>query len=149
MCYELLLSTTSGDDLSQFNDGGITFGQSIPDHLATNALMYPNKWYVGSRTGCSCSFRHLYEPDLGFGAPEDWFPEESSDIEATIKFIRLVRSLLAKGDRVDCVDLWEGHGDESRPPVSMKVHLGSIRDEEFRFFENHHFDFLAGQNKYV
>jgi len=145
MCYALILSTTTGDDLSLNDAKGIKFSRPIPDRLATDALCYPNKWYVGSRTGCSCSFRHLYEPDLGFGVPEDWSPEEASDIEATFAFIRLVRSLIAKGERVDCVDLWEGHGDEPRHPVSMKVHLSSIRDEEFRFIENHHFDFVSGQ----
>jgi hypothetical protein len=142
MCYEVILSTTSGADLSQYNDDGLRFDNSHPERLSFNHLLYPNKWYIGSRTGCSCSFRHLYEPDQGFGVPEDWLPEEPSDIEATLKFIRLVRSLIAKGESVDCVDLWAGSDAEPHPPVSIKVHLGSIRDEEFRFFENHHFDFV-------
>ncbi|MCI0549407.1 MAG: hypothetical protein L0287_00475 [Anaerolineae bacterium] len=138
MCYELILSTTSDEDLSQYNREEIRFNQNVPDYLPVNRLLYPNQWYVGSRTGCSCSFRHLYEPDLGFSIPEDWFPEEESDIEATQIFVRLVRSLLAKGENVDCIDSWHGN-KEPFPPMS--VNLGQIQDGEFRFFENYHFDF--------
>jgi hypothetical protein len=145
MCYALILSTTTSDDLSLHNSEGIQFARPVPERITTDALSYPNKWYVGSRTGCSCSFRHVYEPEQGFGLPEDWFPEETSDIEATLQLIRLVRSLIAKGERVDCVDLWEGHSNEPHPPASMKVNLGSIRDEEFRFFENYRFDFVLGE----
>ena len=139
MCYALLLSTTSNEDLSQFNREEIRFNQKVPEHLPVDRLLYPSKWYVGSRTGCSCSFRHLYEPDLGFGVPEDWFPEEESDIQATQIFVRFVRSLLAKGEKVDCIDAWEGNSE--MPFAQLTVNLSQIRDEEFRFFENHHFDF--------
>lgn len=139
MCYALILSTTSNEDLSQFNREEIRFNQHVPDRLPADQLLYPNKWYIGSRTGCSCSFRHLYEPDLGFGVPEDWFPEEESDITATQILIRFVRSLLAKGQRVDCIDAWDGNSEMTF--VHLPVNLSQIRDEEFRFFENHHFEF--------
>ena len=139
MCYALILSTTSNEDLSQFNREDIRFNQQVPDRLPANLLLYPNKWYIGSRTGCSCSFRHLYEPDLGFGIPEDWFPEEETDIEATKMFVHVVRSLLSTGERVDCIDAWDGNSE--RPFSQLSVNLSQIRDEEFRFFENHHFDF--------
>ena len=139
MCYALILSTTSNEDLTQFNREDIRFSQQVPDRLPANLLLYPNKWYVGSRTGCSCSFRHLYEPDLGFGIPEAWFPEEEVDIEATKMFVRIVRALLAKGERVDCIDTWEGNGEG--PFSQLSLNLSQIRDEEFRLFENHRFDF--------
>ena len=142
MCYSLVLSTTSNDDLSIFNAEGIRFDKNIPDLPAFDHLLYANKWYVGSRTGCSCSFRHLYGPEFDFHAPEDWFPEENSDIEATLTFIRLVRSLIAKGEKADCIDVWISDRAEALPPMS--VDLKRIRDEEFRFFENHHFDFVLG-----
>jgi hypothetical protein len=141
MCYALILSTTSSSDLSQFNSEEIGFDKNTPDRLPFNQLLYPNKWYVGSRTGCSCSFRHLYGPEFDFGIPEDWFPEEKSDVEATLTFIRLVRSLILKGEKVDCIDVWEGNNTES--PHLMSVNLSRIRDAEFRFFENHHFDFVS------
>ena len=141
MCYALLLSTTSGDDLSQFDGEGIGFDKNIPDRLSSSHLLYANKWYVRSRTGCSCSFRHLYGPEFDFSVPEDWFPEEKSDIEATLMFIRLVRSLILKGEKVDCIDLWESSNAEF--PRMLSVNLSQIRDEEFRFFENHHFNFTV------
>lgn len=140
MCYALLLSTTSDDDLSQFNGEGLRFESILPDRFSFNKLLHPNKWYVGSRTGCSCSFRHLAGPPFEFGPPEDWFPEEASDIAATLLFIRVVRSLLSKGEQVDCIDRWEGNDPEVIPWVS--VNLSQIPDEEFRFFENQHFDFI-------
>ena len=141
MCYEVILSTTSGADLSQFNEDGLRFEDSHPERASFSQLLYPNKWYIGSRTGCSCSFRHLYEPEHGFGAPEAWFPEETSDIEATLKFIRLVRSLIVSGERVDCFDLWAGSDAVPTLSVPMRVNLRTLHDEEFRFFENYHFDF--------
>lgn len=143
MCYELILSTTSGVDLSQFNDDGLRFDNSHPEHASFAYLLYPNKWYVGSRTGCSCSFRHLYELEHGFGAPVDWFPEEAADIEATLIFIRLVRSLIAKGERVDCIDIWSGSDPEFVLLDRLDVNLSQIQDPAFRFFENHHFVFAA------
>jgi hypothetical protein len=142
MCYALILSTTSSDDLSSFNGEQIRFDKNVPDRLPFQHLLYANKWYVGSRTGCSCSFRHLYGPEFDFSAPEDWFPEEKSDIEATLTFIRLVRSLVIKGEKVDCIDLREGN--QAEHPALMSVDLSQIRDEEFRFFEDHHFDFMLG-----
>ena len=141
MCYALILSTTSSADLSRFNNEGVKFDGNIPARLSVDGLLYSNKWYVGSRTGCSCSFRHLYGPEFEFGVPEDWFPEDKSDIDATLTFIRLIRSLIAKGERVDCIDVWEGNGEGT--PLSLSVDLSRIRDEEFRFFENHHFDFIS------
>lgn len=142
MCYALLLSTTASDDLSQLNAEGIGFDKNIPDRLSSSHLLYTHKWYVHSRTGCSCSFRHLYGPEFDFSVPQDWFPEETSDIEATLMFIRLVRSLIMKGEKVDCIDLWESN--QAGPPHLLSVNLSQIRDEEFRFFENHHFDFTTG-----
>lgn len=139
MCYALLLSTSSDEDLSKHNCEEVRFSRNIADHMPVHQLLYPNRWYVGSRTGCSCSFRHLYQPDLGFGIPEDWFPEEKADIEATKLFVRLVRPLLAKGEGVDCIDAWDGTSD--MPFSKLPLNLSQIHDEEFRFFENHHFDF--------
>ena len=141
MCYALILSTTSSADLSRFNSEEIRFDKNIPDRLPLRHLLYANQWYVGSRTGCSCSFRHLYGPEFVFGAPEDWFPEEKADIEATLTFIRLVRSLVMKGENVDCLDAWEG--DNTEAPQLLSVNLTQVRDEEFRFFENYHFDFIS------
>jgi hypothetical protein len=104
MCYALLLSTTSREDLSHYDSEEIRFNRSIAKHLPVDRLLYPKRWYVGSR-------------------------------------IALVRELLAQGEHVDCIDAWEGNSE--MPFARLPVNLGQIRDEEFRFFENHHFDFSA------
>ena len=141
MCYVLILSTTSDEDLSQFNCDEIKFNAGVPERLPAERLKHLHKWYVGSRTTCSCTFRHLAGPDFDFGIPEDWFPEDPANIEATLIFVRVVRDLLAKGESVDCIDAWESTLAEA--PRLLTVDLGQIRDEEFRFFENHHFEFVV------
>lgn len=140
MCYALILSTTSNEDLSRFNCDAVKFNADVPERLPVQRLNHPNKWYVGSRTTCSCSFRHLAGPDFDFGVPEDWFPEDPANIEATLIFVRVVRDLLAKGERVDCINAWESNLDET--PRPMTVDLGQVRDEEFRLFENYHFELM-------
>ena len=51
--------------------------------------------HVGSKSGCSCTFRHLYSIELGFGEPVDWYPEEPDAIEATIQLASTIRRLAA------------------------------------------------------
>ena len=91
--------------------------------------------------GCSCSFRHLYSIELGFSEPVDWYPEEEDEIKATLEVIKVIRGLLEGGAEVDCIDAWEG--DSPHPLTELEVDLGEISDEAFRFYENHHFIFLA------
>ena len=139
MCYTLLLSTSSSEDLSVQNCDLVRFEKEMPEHAPLDALRYPNIWFVGSRSGCSCSFRHLYSIELGFGEPADWYPEEREDIAATLTFVKIVKSLLSRGEQVDCIDVWR-QPEEVRLS-SIEVDFGTIDEAEFRFFENHRFDF--------
>lgn len=147
MCYIVLLGTTSGQDLARHNTKLLQFTRDIPSAGAATveatALRHPHRWFVGSSAGCSCSFRHLCSVALGFGEPADWYPEDADDIQATLQFIRVVRALIAEGHAVECIDAWEH--DEMLPNEHEErlVPLDSIRDSEFRFFENHHFVFSA------
>ena len=145
MCYLLLLSTTSDEDLEQHNTELLRFSGNMPIDGAASveatALHYPHKWYVGSRSGCSCSFRHLYSVELGFSEPVEWYPEESEDIEATLQFMRVVRPLVAKSHAVECIDAWEHSEMHPREHKELLVPLVSVNDNEFRFFENHRFVF--------
>src|SRR5215831_16626864 len=115
MCYTILLSTSSSEDLSVQNCALVHFDKNIPECLSTNRLLYPHVWRVGSRSGCSCSFRHLYSVELGFGEPVDWYPEESEDIAATLTFVKIVKSILAQGAYVDCLDVWGQQEEASFP----------------------------------
>lgn len=139
MCYALLLSTTSDEDLTAHNSRLVRFTSDLPDIMERARLSHGNKWYAASRQGCSCAFRHLYSVELGFGAPVDWYDENEEDILATKEFIKIVRELIDAGHRVDCVDAWWS-GSEL-PDVEMPVDLNIVSDDQFRFFENHKFIF--------
>ena len=141
MCYLLLLSTSSDQDLALLSNDLVTFSQELPDVAAVDSLRYSCQWYVGSQSGCSCTFRHLHSVELGFGVPVDWYPEESEEIRATLQFITIVRSMVERGDSVDCIDLWEGQGDKPLLCTEVVVDLAQVDNEAFRFFENHHFIF--------
>jgi hypothetical protein len=139
-----LLSTTSAEDLSLDNSELVRMSTQLPDLPEKTYLAFPNKWFIGSQSGCSCSFRHLYvsSVELGFGEPEDWFPEEASDIEATHQVFTLIKSLVAKGEKVDVVDAW-ADGKSEVVPLSgdIEVNLKIVSENSFRFYENHRFTF--------
>jgi len=134
----VLLSTTSGEDLSGRNTELLRFEREIGEEAAV-LLENSNRWRVGSRSGCGCGFRHLTAPELGFAAPEEWCPEEAEDVVATGEFFSVVEQLVERGERVDCVDVWSGTlvSDIRR----MEVGVAGLRPGKFRFFENHHFVF--------
>ena len=102
-------------------------------------LRNEHHWYVGSRSGCSCTFRHLFSTELGFSEPVDWYEEDESEIAATLSFIKIIRQLVENGQRVDCIDAWN---DAKQDDILERVvNLKIVNDEQFRFFENHHFVF--------
>src|SRR5688572_4438129 len=141
MCYVLVLSTTSPADLSERNTELVQFRRDMPPEGAASveatALRFPFRWYVGSSSGCSCTFRHLYmrSVDLGFGEPEDWYPEQPANIAATLEFLGLVRALVAQGHAVECIDAWEHDDHDPSEHCEVTILLGSMKDAEFRFFE--------------
>ena len=141
MCYFILLSTSSDEDLSQYNNELVRFEKNIPDIPEVKDLKYKNSWYLGSKSGCSCTFRHLCSIELGFAPPEDWYPEEEEEIEATLQVARIIRRLVNQGELVDCLDIWEGNKDKNMPLKAIEVNLADVPDEAFRFMENHLFTF--------
>jgi hypothetical protein len=144
MCYVLCLSTSSDDDLTRFNSDLISFEPLADedDDEGIGILTNPHRWYVSARTGCSCAFRHLADGKLVFDEPQDWFPEEQDDIEATAELCRVIDALLVVGYEADCLDRW---CDASLDAIqSMKVDLRAVSEQAFRLFENHHFVFERG-----
>lgn len=141
MCYIVLLSTTADADLSAHNADDLQFSRDIPALPAAAALLHPHRWYVGSHSGCSCEFRHLHATELGFGDPVEWYDEDAAQIEATRRFMAIVRRLVDDGAAVDCVDTWTGSQDSEAPVIDLDVSLSTVPDSAFRFFENHHFRF--------
>jgi hypothetical protein len=144
MCNELMLSTTSEEDLTAHNNELVQFSAELRAIADVSSLKYPRKWYIGSRSGCSCSFRHWLrdngEPE--FGEPEDWREENPADIAATLQVIAIIRGLVVQQESVDCLDVW--NPQEALPTVTnqREVALGAVSDREFRFFENYHFTFV-------
>jgi hypothetical protein len=83
----------------------------------------------------------LYESvDLGFGPPEDWFPEDEDNIEATIVAFHFFARLVREGHGVDVVDVWTGEGVESIQ--ELEVSVDEMPAESFRFFQNYRFNFV-------
>ncbi len=141
MCYSVYLSTTSPEDLTSRSSKFVYFERSAPDDPIAAALLYEHKWYIGSASGCSCSFRHTSDPELGFTEPVDWNPEEPEDLEATEILISHVRRLRTEGHEVDIIDAWAG-----TEPAQLKrsfVDLAKMTDRQFRFFKNYHFIFKS------
>ncbi len=138
----VLLSTTMDKGLAERSiPPFVTFERDLSrcEPGVADLLRYSHKWYVGVRSACSCTFRHLCQVAIGFGPPEEWYPEEPEEIEATKQFYDVVASLVSAGQRVDCLSHWAG-----TPKNAIKhldVDLASISREAFRFFENYHFTF--------
>ena len=116
MCYSVYLSTNSKQDLTQENCDLFRFESRSIAESFRSILLHENQWYLGSKSGCSCTFRHLHSVELGFGEPVEWYPEEEDEIAATLLFIRFVRKLIEREHKVDCIDAWHGATEE----ISMK-----------------------------
>lgn len=144
MCYMTVLSTTSSADLAQYSNVLVDFSRELPGLAEERFLMHEFKWFIGSRSGCSCDLRHLGagSEELGFSEPAEWFPEETEDIEATRMICAIIRRLVSLGEQVDCVDAWASDSPPSSPLTGdIEVDLSAVKDTEFRFFERHRFTF--------
>ncbi|MCU0913762.1 MAG: hypothetical protein MUC88_04255 [Planctomycetes bacterium] len=140
MCYELYLSTSGSEDLVEYDSELVHFErpERLDDKIA-GTLLNPVKWYIGSKSGCSCTFRHLAGGELSFDEPQDWFPEDEDNLKATAELYRVIAALVQGGNEVDCLDVWSGA--EPAPVATMAVSLSVVSEKAFRLFENHHFVF--------
>jgi hypothetical protein len=145
VCYQLVLSTDSIANLAAHDDALISFSRELPDVPERALLQHAQQWYLRSRHGCSCGFRHLFHGsvELGFGEPVDWYPEDADDLAATLAFVAVARALLAEGARLDCIDAWDHRDGEPALAGTLEVDLRNLSDRAFRFFENHRFAFVA------
>ena len=139
MCYALYLSTTSNENLTVLNSDLVRFERVTAEDDGAATLLHPQKWYIGSKSGCSCTFRHIASTELGFGEPVDWALEELDEILATAELYRVIKHIISAGYAVDLLDLWVGM--ERGEVTEMTVDLLSIPEKTFRLFENHHFVF--------
>lgn len=141
MCYLVYISTDFEGDISKHNSPLMSFDKDFANVKTDviNVMRHQYKWYVRSKSGCSCTFRHLLAFELGFAEPVDWYEEGADEIEATQAFYDVVAHLISAGYQVDCIAIWVGaKADQIH---HLEVDLSSISREAFRFFENHHFVF--------
>jgi hypothetical protein len=139
MCYGVYISTDSMEDLSKRNSELVQFEKvkdSNGDPCAA-LLDFPNKWFVRSKSGCSCTFRHLMSIDLGFSDPVDWSEEEQDELDATGELYSALTDLLSSGHHVDLIDRWEGAQPEDI--TVLDVSLDVVSKTAFRLFEDHKF----------
>lgn len=147
MCYFVYLSTDDETDLAVHNSPLLVFDRNLDrcERAPLDILQFDHKWYVGSASGCSCSFRQVSSTDMGFHVPQDWCPEDPDDIEATRQFYSVVAELIGRGKQVDCVSWWvDAPADKI---VSMNVDIAVVSKETFLFLENHHFVFYDSRKK--
>lgn len=145
MCYLIYISTDSAEDLSRQNSALVRFEKDTGKYApgVMDLLQYQYPWYVASKAGCSCTFRHLTSIELGFGKPVDWYEEDPEEIQATQIFYDVASRLVFSEKRLDCIDIWTGTRKEQIK--HLNVDLSLIERDAFRFFENHHFIFSDKQ----
>ena len=139
MCYSVYISTDTSEDLTAHNSESVRFERlSAPNNDSTTVLLeYPHKWYIGSKSGCSCTFRHLMSIEIGFSDPVDWYKEEQEDIAATQELYSIFFKMLSSGYHIDLIDSWQGA--QPRNIKMLDVSLNDVSITAFRLFENHKF----------
>ena len=144
MCYVVYISTDSPEDLEKRSTELVRF-EKLSDPITdpcTALLEFGNRWFVGSKSQCSCTFRHSSSFDLGFSEPVDWYPEEQDQIDATRELYSTLDDLLSSGYRVDLIDLW--NGTQPQDIASSEVSCDVVSSTQFRMFENHRFRLTKG-----
>jgi hypothetical protein len=143
------ISTDSSSDLTDRNSELVRFEKvtNLESDPCLSVLEFPNKWEVGSKSGCGCTFRHLYieSVQLGFSEPEDWYQEEKDELDATRELYQALNDILESGYQVDLVDRWEGA--EPSDITTVEVSLGEVSEAAFRMFEDHKFKLKKEQKK--
>ena len=144
MCQIIVVSTSSDQDLSEWNTPLVQFSRQLPKGDEHTLLHFEHKWFLGSRDGCSCGFRHLSHgsQELGFSEPVDWWPEEPEDLESTLQAVKLFKRLAISGARLDCIDAWaQDEPKELGLLGDSVVNLAAVPELAFRFFDGHRFEF--------
>ena len=146
MCYSLYLSTNSSADLTRYNSELLNFRRlDAAANAALIILRHRQRWYVGSKSECSCTFRHLQSVELGFAEPVAWYPEDADGLRATAELYRVIARLVSEGHLVDCLDIWEGA--DLQAVSEQVVNLEAVSETAFRLFENYHFVFIRKTRK--
>lgn len=148
MCYMVYISTNCPDDLSALSSHAVRFEQpKAENYTPCPAIFNSHKtlgcqtWYVGSATGCSCTFRQLCKEsiELGFDIPQEWYPEDSEEIQATLLLYEILCDIVQRGFSLSLLDCWSG--DEHLDPNPLEVSCSAIAADQFRLYEGYQFIF--------
>lgn len=139
MCYMLYLSTDCAEDLAARSTALLRFEKPDPQLPAPAALKNGRAWFVGSKSGCSCTLRHVCRgnTDFDFQEPQDWSPEEPDAIAATKLLYAVLAEIVRGGGQVDLADVWIREGIQPLQPI--EVSLSDVSADRFRLFEDHLF----------
>ncbi len=142
MCYMVYMSTDCDDDLSSKSSDLVRFGKpSVKTYSpCPPVLRHEHKWFIGSKSECSCTFRHLCREsvELGFGTPEDWYPEKPDEINATRELYEILKDIVKRSHRVEVLDCWSG--EEAQAAEHLDVSLAQVPVDHFRLFEGYLFN---------
>jgi hypothetical protein len=131
------ISTDCSDDLRPLATELLRFEKPSKETYsrAPSVLDHQHNWFVGSKSGCSCTFRHLSKgaEKLGFDGPQDWFPEEPDGIDATKQLYDVLKSIVDRGFLVSLLDCWSG--DEDCDATKMEVSFSEVPCQHFRMME--------------
>lgn len=148
MCYMVYLATDCPDDFSCKSSDLVRFTKLSGEACSKlRNLNHEHKWFVGSQSGCSCTFRHLCRESvgLGFRAPENWFPEKQDAIDATLQLYDILKEIVQRRYQVELLDCWSG--DEDEDALFLDVSLTAVSSDHFRLFERHVFHLLGAEPK--
>jgi hypothetical protein len=137
------ISTDCADDLAAQTSDGVRFAKLSQESRppCPRILKYQHKWFVGSKSGCSCAFRRLCREslELGFGPKQDWYPEGEQEIDATKRLYNILKDIVQRGFQVELLNCW--YGEEDSDAVKLHVSLSRIPADHFRLFEGYLFIF--------
>ena len=134
MCYELYISANNPLK-EQLKSEYVSFEQ-INDAQRNNLsshLKHEFNYYIGSKAGCSCSFRY-WENDFGFTEPQDWTDEDPDDIKGTIALYKAIINLFPSSTLITIIPTW--CGDDIPSQETELINLDSIAENKFIIFTN-------------
>ena len=139
MCYMLYLSTDCAEDLAPRSTDLLRFEKPDPRFPAPTALKHAHAWFIGSKSGCSCTLRHLSRGNAAFDfqGPQDWLPEEPDAIAGTKQLYAVLAEILRCDGQVDLADV--SIGEEIPLLQPLEVSLSEVSADRFRLFEGHLF----------
>ena len=111
-----------------------------PQELDRTWFTNQHIYYLGSKSGCSCTFRY-WQHEIGMVPPQDWAHEDPGDpaLLATRELFRWLRHLHEDGIDIELVVKW---ATEPLPRNEfIAINLDDITEETFLMFDDYKIKF--------